>query len=465
MLARLWRTCLLPALVVAVGAYAASGAVAPDSARRTPLGETIRRCSLSALDIIALTPAPDGRIVSFWGSATIVHPAGYALTNQHVIGGAKHMVRLENGKTFLYEPVMLDPAEDLAVVRFHADEPLRVARIGRSNDLMLGETTIAIGNSVGLPHTATTGVVSRIPPPSGADELVQTSAATNHGNSGGPLFNALGELIGVMQLKNEGMENIAFAIPIDRALKVCAEHLLLERRGLWLGMTVRTLGPVEVTEVATGSAADEAGVKVGDVVCRIDETPIQSSLAYHLSLLDKKDGDEVPIKVRRGDESLKLTVTVEQIPPRPADRVEGLVNGLNYSAYSGDWEKLPNFDSMRPIESGRAMTFSAAACKQKTDEYGLKFAGYVEVPADGAYTFYTESDDGSRLWIGGRLVVDNDGLHGAGEANGGISLKAGKHPITVEYFERRGDESLVVSYEGPDLRKQEVPAPALFVKQ
>ena len=463
--ARPWKTCLFLVLVVATGAHAASGAVAQDSARRTPLGETIRRCAQSALDIIALTPAPDGRIVSFWGSATIVHPAGYALTNQHVIGGGKHMVRLENGKTFLYEAIMQVPSEDLAVVRFHADEPLKVACIGRSNDLMLGETTIAIGNASGLPHTATAGIVSRMPAASGSGGLIQTSAAVNHGNSGGPLFNALGELIGVIQLKNEGAENIAFAISIDHALKVCAEHLALERRGLQLGMVVRTLGPVEVTEVAAGSAADKAGVKVGDVVGGVGETPVQSSLAFHLSLLEKQAGDKVPIGVRRGGESLKLTVAVEPIPPRPADQVEGLVNGLNYSAYSGDWEKLPDFDAMQPIESGKAAMFSAAACKQKTDEYGLKFTGYIEVPADGTYTFYTKSDDGSRLWIGHRLVVDNDGLHGATEASGPISLEAGKHRITVEFFERRGDESLVVSYEGPDLQKQEVPASALFVKQ
>ena len=96
------------------------------------------------------------------------------------------------------------------------------------------------------------------------------------------------------------------------------------------------------------------------------------------------------------------------------------------------------------------------------DNFGLRISGYIKVPASGLYHFYTSSDDGSKLWIGDRLIVDNDGLHAPAEKIGYVRLKAGTHPIKVTYFEAGDGEELKVLYEGPKIKKQEIPGAVLF---
>jgi hypothetical protein len=156
------------------------------------------------------------------------------------------------------------------------------------------------------------------------------------------------------------------------------------------------------------------------------------------------------------------TLTVMARPSyRQPDAPANVVNGLNYAYYEGYWERMPNFDSLAEVKRGTVATFDISP-RNRTDGFGFKFAGYVQVPQDGVYRFYTTSDDGSRLYIGNTLVVDNDGLHGAQEASGTIGLKAGKHTIWVVFFEYGGDEWLTVSYEGPGVAKQAIPASALY---
>jgi hypothetical protein len=106
-------------------------------------------------------------------------------------------------------------------------------------------------------------------------------------------------------------------------------------------------------------------------------------------------------------------------------------------------------------------TFSLTP-RLREDEFAFRYTGYVRVPTDGEYTFYTSSDDGSQLFIGSTLVVDNNGMHGSQERSGKIGLKAGLHAITVGFFERGGDQLLDVSYAGPSLAKTIVPAATLF---
>ena len=100
--------------------------------------------------------------------------------------------------------------------------------------------------------------------------------------------------------------------------------------------------------------------------------------------------------------------------------------------------------------------------RKRDDGFALRFTGYLQVPADGVYTFYLVSDDGSRLWIGSDLVVDHDGLHSACEASGQIILKAGKHPIIVAHFEAGGAQCLEVSCAGPGITKQLMPGAVLW---
>jgi len=138
------------------------------------------------------------------------------------------------------------------------------------------------------------------------------------------------------------------------------------------------------------------------------------------------------------------------------------IQGLNYSYFLGTWSALPNFAALTPVSSGVVSTFDISP-RSQNDNFGFRFTGYINVPASGAYTFYSSSDDGSKIYIGTTLVVNNDGLHSNLEASGQIGLLSGKHAITVDFFEQAGAEVLSVSYQGPTLAKQIIPASALFV--
>ena len=144
-------------------------------------------------------------------------------------------------------------------------------------------------------------------------------------------------------------------------------------------------------------------------------------------------------------------------PENPANAV----NGLNYGYYEGGWSQLPDFKGLTPIRQATAGQADLTT-PHREDQFGLNFTGYVNVPSDGQYTFYTYSDDGSKLYIGTTQVVDNDGGHPEQERSGTIGLKAGKHAITIPYFEGGGGQTLAVSYSGPGVAKQVIPASAFF---
>ncbi|MCX5632179.1 MAG: PA14 domain-containing protein [Phycisphaerae bacterium] len=136
-------------------------------------------------------------------------------------------------------------------------------------------------------------------------------------------------------------------------------------------------------------------------------------------------------------------------------------NGLNYEYYEGTWNLLPDFDSLTPTATGTAHNFDIGL-RQQDNNFAFRFTGYIEVPADGNYTFYTNSDDGSKLYINNSLVVDNDGLHTMQERSGIVSLAAGKHLIVVTYFEKIDSQDLIVSFAGPGISKKQVPVNKLF---
>ncbi|UYZ62500.1 RICIN domain-containing protein [Hymenobacter weizhouensis] len=144
-------------------------------------------------------------------------------------------------------------------------------------------------------------------------------------------------------------------------------------------------------------------------------------------------------------------------PENPASTAAG----LDFRYYEGSWNNLPDFGALTAVKTGTVTTPSLAP-RTRDDNFGFRYTGFIQVPTDGQYTFYTTSDDGSRLYIGSQLVVDNDGLHGAQERRGFIGLKAGKHAVTVTFFEKTGGQVLDVSYAGPGLSKQAVPAAAWF---
>jgi hypothetical protein len=116
---------------------------------------------------------------------------------------------------------------------------------------------------------------------------------------------------------------------------------------------------------------------------------------------------------------------------------------------------------LTPVKTGTVSDFNLGV-RTQNDNFGIKYTGYIDVPYDGTYAFYTNSDDGSRLYIGSTLVVENDGLHALQERSGAIGLKAGKHALTVVFFEKAGSETLSVSWAGPCFAKQAIPVSRLY---
>ncbi len=272
-----------------------------------------------------------GYAVTSLGSGVIVSPDGFVLTNAHVVErGARFRVQLLDGRELPARVLGVDPASDLAVLRVETKEKLPFLASGRSDDLMIGETVIAIGNPFGLAHTVTAGVVSALhrkvgDPRRSLFDMIQTDASINPGNSGGPLVNIQGQLVGVnTAIIGDRNAGIGFAIPIDRALRV-AEDLIRhgEVREGYTGIGVRDesvksdrIGSdrvrVQVSSVEPGSPAATAGVRKGDVVETVGDAPVESAAEYRFRVRDVPVGGTVRLGLARGKERLTaLLRTVE----------------------------------------------------------------------------------------------------------------------------------------------------------
>jgi serine protease Do len=291
-----------------------------------------------------------GYAVTSLGSGVIVSPDGHVLTNAHVVErGARFRVQLLDGRELPARVVGTDPATDLAVLRVETKEKLPFLAAGRSDDLMIGETVIAIGNPFGLAHTVTTGVVSALhrkvgDPRRQLFDMVQTDASINPGNSGGPLVNIQGQLIGVnTAIIGDRSAGIGFAIPIDRALRV-AEDLIRhgEVREGFTGIAVKDepvksdrIGGdrvrVQVSAVEAGSPAAAAGVRKGDVVESLADAPVESAAEYRFRVRDVPVGGTVRLGITRGKERLLLSVRLVELSPERAEQAllqrTGLVLG------------------------------------------------------------------------------------------------------------------------------------------
>ena len=165
----------------------------------------------------------------------------------------------------------------------------------------------------------------------------------------------------------------------------------------------------------------------------------------------------------RGSEPVSgpVSATFTKVTPSPSSRVDGLVSGIHYSYFEGDWDSLPDFSKLKPVKDGHLPGFDLSP-RNQPEYFGIEYEGYIRVPQDGVYAFFTDSDDGSRLLIDDRIVVDNDGPHSAKEVTGVIALASGLHKIRVEYYQKSGGRELAVSMEGPNGDKQLVPEAMLF---
>ena len=154
---------------------------------------------------------------------------------------------------------------------------------------------------------------------------------------------------------------------------------------------------------------------------------------------------------KEGYSSRKSTLNIEKSLPQPATRVKNDKKGLEYKYYEGNWEKLPDFSTLQPNKTGTSQQVNLAETGHRDDFFAIVFEGYIDVSKTDHYTFYLQSDDGSKLYLNGKLIIDHDGDHSTIEKTGQAILQEGKHSIRIEYFERSGSQDLQAGIVNPAL--------------
>ena len=264
------------------------------------------------------------------GSGFIVHPAGYIVTNAHVVRRAQQVtVTLADKSKHPAKIISADEAHDLAVVKIEPpkDKPLAYLPLGRSDDLMVGETAIAIGNPLGYSHSLTRGIVSALDrklefaEDVSYDGLIQTDAPINPGSSGGPLLNIRGELIGITTAIRADAQNIGFALPVDSLMSEFPTLVNFERinRAVF-GAKVRQRHAASgdelyVAEIAAGTPA-EGKLRVGDRVMELDGKTVRQIPAFTCAMLAAAVPGEAKLKILREGKIVTAAVPLE-VKPRP----------------------------------------------------------------------------------------------------------------------------------------------------
>lgn len=306
--------------------------------RVTPIVQAVRDNAAAVVNIQGQKPVVEPAVagrgpsvqreVNGMGTGVVIDPRGYVLTNNHVVDGVRQInVTLEGGQVYIAQLVAHDPETDLAVIRIRTPQPLPTINIGTSNDLMTGESVVAVGNAYGYEHTVTSGIVSALHRNVQVNEtqqyldLIQTDASINPGNSGGPLLNLDGQMIGLNVAVRAGAQGIGFAIPVDKALEVATRLMSVERlESQWHGISPLVIdgpfGPVTVGRVDRDSPAEQGGLRKGDELRQIGNVDIDRPLDVERALIGRRVGDRVPVVVNRDGEEVTLDLVVSAKPSR-----------------------------------------------------------------------------------------------------------------------------------------------------
>lgn len=280
------------------------------------------------------------------GSGVIIDGTrGFILTNSHVIERRGTItVVLKDEREFEAQIVGADPDSDLAVLRISSSTRLPAVEMGNSDDIMIGETVIAIGNPFGFSHTVTTGVISAVNRSIRTEdreyhEFIQTDASINPGNSGGPLLNINGDLIGINTAIYAKAQGIGFAIPISKAKRIVSD---LIRHGEviqpWVGLTVQDMDArlaqylklpgnkgVLVKSVDQGSPAEKAGVRDSDIILSVGSINLGSGEDYHGAIKSFAAGDRIKMKLWRSGKDISVSINAAVFP---VERAESLAYSL-----------------------------------------------------------------------------------------------------------------------------------------
>jgi putative serine protease PepD len=292
------------------------------------VGEVAKLATKSVVEVDATTsasssPFPGGGGRSAEGTGFVYDADGNILTNQHVVSGASAVrVKFSDGSTYKATVVGADPSTDVAVL--HVDAPaskLHPLTLADSSRVSVGDGVVAIGNPFGLDGTVTSGIVSAVgreisaPDDTPIENAIQTDAAINHGNSGGPLLNLQGQVVGITsQIQSEGGGNdgVGFAVPSDTAKQIASQLIANGKvEHAFLGVTpTNASGGVGISSVKQGSAADDAGLKVGDVVTEVDGKRLTDQSQLRAIISAHKPGDTLSLTIRRDGATKNVEATL-----------------------------------------------------------------------------------------------------------------------------------------------------------
>jgi len=371
----------LPAAMLAALAFPAAAAADDPFLRRTPTVRVVEEAGPAVVNITTartvrsspfgrggdpffdrffqrfFEPRARSRSVENLGSGVLIDAERHVLTNAHVVERADTIrVKLADGREFDAVAVGTDPNNDLAVLRVETDEPLPWVAPGRSDDLLVGEPVIAIGNPFGLSNTVTTGVISALDRSIRTERrtfhgFLQTDASINPGNSGGPLLNAEGTLIGVnTAIYGGNAEGIGFAIPIDVARRIVRELIVHGAVApVWMGVELQVLHPelrreleipdpvagVLVSHVEGDGPCARAGLRHGDVVVRLEGQPIPDPPAFWEILNQVTRGQKTRLEIWRAAGERTLRPVAAELPEGLVETLAERLMGLRLRANPG----------------------------------------------------------------------------------------------------------------------------------
>ena len=328
---------MLSALALAAPAFPAPAGAFPD------IAGIVERHGAAVVNITTAAARKAGRVQAEtpsqgMGSGFIVSADGLVLTNAHVVRGAREVtVKLTDRREFRARVLGADAATDIAVLRIDANN-LPAVRLGDPARARVGDWVVAIGSPFGFENSVTAGIVSakgRSLPGETYVPFLQTDVAVNPGNSGGPLFNLAGEVIGInsqIYTRSGGYQGLSFAIPIDMALRVKDQIVATgSATHARLGVVAQTLNQALaqsfglaraegalISQVAPGSAAEKAGLKAGDVVLRFNGKPVDGSGELAAMVGQSSPGDKVRIELLREGRKREHSATLGRADPPKA---------------------------------------------------------------------------------------------------------------------------------------------------
>ena len=310
------------------------------------------------------------------GSGVIIDgKRGFILTNAHVITKAEDIsVVLLDERTFNAQLVGADPDSDLAVLRISSQENLPAIEMGRSDDLMIGETVIAIGNPFGFSHTVTTGVISALNRSIRSNDtiyhdFIQTDASINPGNSGGPLLNINGDLIGINTAIYAKAQGIGFAIPINKARRIISDLIQYGEVMLsWTGLMLQDLDPdlarylkvpgkkgLLVKAVETDSPATRSGIRKEDILLSIEKRPIASISGFNQVLRDYPVDTTIHLTVLRRGKKMTVALKTQVYPEERALDLAHTLFGIRVEPLSSKNRKAFRISSQKGVMVSEVM--------------------------------------------------------------------------------------------------------------